>query len=33
MSLREVKADINNIYKKVNAPNRLQAVLWAAEHL
>lgn len=33
ISLREVKADINNIFKKLNAPNRLQAVLWAASHL
>ena len=33
ISLREVKADINNIFKKLNAPNRLQAVLWAAAHL
>jgi DNA-binding NarL/FixJ family response regulator len=33
ISLREVKADINNIYRKLNAPNRLQAVLWAACHL
>jgi len=33
ISLREVKTDINNIYKKLNTPNRLQAVLWAAAHL
>jgi ATP/maltotriose-dependent transcriptional regulator MalT len=33
ISLREVEADIHNIYKKLNAPNRLQAVLWAAAHL
>jgi ATP/maltotriose-dependent transcriptional regulator MalT len=33
ISLKEIKADINNIYKKLNAPNRLQAVLWAAAHL
>jgi len=33
ISLTEVKADINSIYKKLNAPNRLQAVLWAAAHL
>jgi DNA-binding NarL/FixJ family response regulator len=33
VSLREVKADISNICKKLNAPNRLQTVLWAAAHL
>ena len=33
VSLREVKADISSICKKLNAPNRLQAVLWAAAHL
>ena len=33
MSLTEVKAHVDIIYKKLNAPNRLQAVLWAAEYL
>jgi DNA-binding NarL/FixJ family response regulator len=33
LSLAEVKAHIELIYKKLNAPNRLQAVLWAAEYL
>ena len=33
ISLREVKAYINHIFKKLNAPNRLQALLWAAAHL
>jgi DNA-binding NarL/FixJ family response regulator len=33
ISLREVEADINNIYKKLNAPNRLQAILWATANL
>ena len=33
INLTEVKADINNIYKKLNAPNRLQAILWAMRYL
>jgi ATP/maltotriose-dependent transcriptional regulator MalT len=33
ISLREVEADINNIFKKLKAPNRLQAILWATANL
>jgi len=33
ISLTEVKDDVNKIYKKLNAPNRLQAVLWAVTYL
>ena len=30
--IAEVKAHIDEICKKLNAPNRLQAILWAAAH-
>jgi DNA-binding NarL/FixJ family response regulator len=33
VSPTEVEAQIEIICKKLNAPNRLQAVLWAAEYL
>jgi DNA-binding CsgD family transcriptional regulator len=33
MSPHTVRTYVYNIYKKINAPNRLQAVLWAAKNL
>ncbi len=33
ISLSTVKTHISNIYKKIDATNRVQAILWAAEHL
>lgn len=33
ISMNTVKTHIYNVYKKINAVNRMQAVLWANEHL
>jgi len=33
LSIHTVKTHIYNLYKKIDVPNRLQAVLWAAQHL
>ena len=33
VSLHTIKNHRHNIFKKINAPNRLQAVLWAACNL
>ncbi len=33
ISLTDVETDIKSIYKKLNAPNRLQAILWATAYL
>jgi DNA-binding CsgD family transcriptional regulator len=33
VSPRTVVTQLSGIFKKINAPNRLQAVLWAAKHL
>ena len=33
MGLSEVEAHIQNIHKKIKAPDRLQVVLWAVAHL
>ena len=33
VSPRTVKTQLSGIFKKINAPNRLQAVLWATKHL
>ncbi len=33
VTLTEVKSDVNNIYRKLNVPDRLQAILWAVTYL
>lgn len=33
ISMNTVKTHIYNVYKKINAVNRMQAVIWANEHL
>ena len=33
LSIHTIKTHIYNLYKKIDVPNRLQAVLWAAKHL
>ena len=33
VSPRTMMTQLSGIFKKINAPNRLQAVLWAAKHL
>jgi ATP/maltotriose-dependent transcriptional regulator MalT len=33
LSIHTVKTHIYNLYKKINVPNRLQAVFWAAQNL
>lgn len=33
ISVQRVKTEIENILEKIKAPNRIQAVLWAAKNL
>ena len=33
ISLHDIKTDIDDILAKIQAPNRLQAALWAAKNL
>jgi DNA-binding CsgD family transcriptional regulator len=33
MSHPSVKVNLDNIYRKIDAPNRLQAALWAVRYL
>jgi DNA-binding CsgD family transcriptional regulator len=33
LSIHTVKTHVYNLYKKINVPNRLQAVFWAAQNL